>query len=235
MSEPNTQTQENTSSTSTGAQETIATAENTHITPAYPTTLAQKGTFLGREEIHTTERYITPENVLTVLRKVIPVFERNKSDIQYLYNYYLGVQPILERVKQIRPDINNKTVVNHAEEIVSFFNGYIFGDPIVYAGRSEADCSEGIQKLNAWNMENDKEAADIELGTWLNICGIGFEIALPSSDVKLKVSGDSPYFRATLDPREAFVVYYNGIQKVPVMGVKVVEIDSTRVQYAKLY
>lgn len=235
MSESNTQTQENTSSTSTGTQETIATSENTHITPVYPTTLAQKGTFLGREEIHTTERYITPENVLTVLQKVIPVFERNKSDIQYLYNYYLGVQPILDRVKQIRPDINNKTVVNHAEEIVSFFNGYIFGDPIVYAGRSEADCSEGIQKLNAWNMENDKEAADIELGTWLNICGIGFEIALPSSDVKLKVSGDSPYFRATLDPREAFVVYYNGIQKVPVMGVKVVDVDSTRVQYTKLY
>ena len=227
MSEPNVDT-------STNTQETVATRENTHIVPRYPTTEATVGTFLGREEIRTTTRRITRENVLKVLQKAIPVYERNVSDIEYLYNYYLGVQPILERTKLVRPDINNKVVVNHAEEIVSFFNGYIFGDPIVYAGRSESDCSEGIQDLNAWNAENDKETLDIELGTWLNICGIGFEIAVPKKDA-LVAAGDSPFVRTCLDPREAFVVYYNGIQKIPVMGVKVVDTRNTDVDYTRLY
>ena len=120
MSEPNVSNTE----TSTNTSETVATRENTHIVPRYPTTEAVKGTFLGREEIRTTTRRITRENVQSVLQKAIPVFERNVSDIEYLYNYYLGVQPILGRTKNIRPDINNKVVVNHAEEIVSFFNGY---------------------------------------------------------------------------------------------------------------
>lgn len=227
MSESNVETNTNTS-------ETIATKENTPVVPRFPTTEATIGTFLGRDEIRTTTRVIMPENVLKVLQKAIPVFESNKKDIEYLYNYYLGLQPILGRTKLVRPDINNKVVVNHAEEIVSFFNGYIFGDPIVYAGRSEADCSTGIQELNAWNSENDKNTLDIELGTWLNICGIGFEIALPKSDAEMQ-EGESPYVRTVLDPREAFVVYYNGIQKVPVIGVKVVDTSNTDVDYSRLY
>lgn len=229
-------TEVQTTETETSSSETIATSENVVITPKYPTTLSEMGTFLGREELRTTSRYITRENVCYVLNKVLPAFQRNVRDIKYLYNYYLGVQPILNRVKLVRPDINNKVAVNHAEEIVSFFNGYIFGDPIVYAGRSEDDCSEEIQNLNAWNAENDKETGDIELGTWLNICGIGFEIALPKSDVESEEEQtSSPYIRRTLDPREAFVVYYNGIEKIPVMGVKVIDTSDTDVLYNKLY
>lgn len=234
-----TSTTENTSTETTTAgtsKETIATAENVVPKPVYPTTLSEIGTFLGREEIRTTVRRITPDNVLTVLNKVLPAFQRNVRDIQYLYNYYLGVQPILNRVKLVRPDINNRVAVNHAEEIVSFFNGYIFGDPIVYAGRSEEDCSEEIQLLNTWNSDNDKETGDIELGTWMNICGIGFEIALPSRDAdSAETDVTAPYLRRTLDPREAFVVYYNGIEKIPVMGVKVIDTSNTDVDYTQLF
>ena len=229
-------TENQTNNTENTSTETIATAENVVPRPVYPTTLSEVGTFLGREEIRTTTRRITPQNVCTVLNKVLPAFQRNVRDIEYLYNYYLGVQPILNRVKLVRPDINNKIAVNHAEEIVSFFNGYIFGDPIVYAGRSEDDCSEEIQLLNAWNAENDKETGDIELGTWMNICGIGFEIALPSNSVRsAETETNAPYLRRTLDPREAFVVYYNGIEKIPVMGVKVIDTSNTDVEYTKLY
>lgn len=218
------------------------TSENTNkkqeaiIPPKYPTTLSEIGTFLGREEVRTTTRRITPENVCNVLNKVLPTFQRNQRDIEYLYNYYLGVQPILSRVKTVRADINNKTVENHAEEIVSFFTGYIFGDPIVYAGRSEGDCSEEITELNAWNAENDKEAQDVELGTWMHICGTGFKMALPVRDSNVQDEEmSSPYITTVLDPREAFVVYYNGIQKIPVMGVKIIDTRNTDVDYTQLY
>ena len=169
----------------------------------------------GRKEILTTVRDITPDNVLDVLQKALNVHEQNRLDIDYLYDYYKGNQPVLYREKKIRGDINNKILENHADEIVAFKTGYIAGDPIVYAGRAEDDCSEEIQKLNSWNIENDKEQQDVELFTWMHICGTGFKIALPGE----------PYTTSVLDPREAFVVYYNGVQKTPVMGVKIVKVD----------
>ena len=171
----------------------------------------------GRKEILTTVRDITPDNVLDVLRKALAVHAVNQGDIEYLYDYYKGNQPVLYREKKIRGDINNKILENHADEIVAFKTGYIAGDPIVYAGRAEDDCSEEIQMLNSWNVENDKEQQDVELFTWMHICGTGYKIALPGE----------PYTTSVLDPREAFVVYYNGIQKVPVMGVKIVKVDET--------
>ncbi|MBO6273198.1 phage portal protein [bacterium] len=236
MSDENTNTSTTTAETE-AVQETVAESSSATVQVAkYPTTLSEIGTFLGREKVTTTTRYIDETNICKVLSKVIPVFERNVNDISFLYNYYRGLQPILNRVKQIRPDICNKIVENHAEEIVSFFTGYIFGDSIIYAGRSEEDCSEEIQKLNAWNAENDADAQNITLGEWLNICGLGFKMALPRRDSIVDTSEmTSPYITTVLDPREACVVYYNGIQEVPVLGFKVIDTRNTDALYNKLY
>ena len=212
---------------------------NTPVTPVpepvFPTTYAYRGALTGRKEILTTEKAITPENIMSVLIKALAVHAQNKSDIQFLYDYVSGLQPILQRQKEIRPEICNKIVENHASEIVDFFTGYIFGDPIVYAGRAENDCSDEIQQLNAWNQENDKSAQDIDLGTWMNICGTGYVIAIPQSDGIEDDDISAPYVTAVLDPREAFVVYYNGIQKIPVMGVKIVNTSQQDVLYPRLY
>ena len=66
---------------------------------------------------------------------MFPIHQQNSWDIDYLYNYYLGDQPILNRQKDIRPEINNKIVENHAMEIVDFKKGYVFGEPIQYVRR----------------------------------------------------------------------------------------------------
>lgn len=200
----------------------------------FPTTLGVKGTFVGRTEIKTTVRSITPENVLSVLRKAIPVFQQNVADINYLYYYYLGLQPILMREKLVRPDICNKIVINHASETVDFFTGYTFGNPVVYSSRGDAGVSDDIQLLNDWNIENDSQEQDIAISTWLGICGQAYKIAVPRREEGTDVS--SPYISAVIDPREAFVVYYNGIEKIPVMGVKVVDFSKDEeVNFNKLY
>jgi len=181
--------------------------------------------YTGRKVILTTVREITPDNVCAVLNKALAVHRGNAQDIDYLYSYYKGRQSIIDRVKLIRPDICYKVVENHADEIVSFKTGYLFGDPVVYSGRAEDDCAEEIQQLNAWNFENNTEALNVEVGTWMHICGTAYKIAIP---------GD-PYITDVLDPREAFVVYYNGIPKVPVMGVKIVNVNEVGVDYTSLY
>ena len=39
-------------------------------------------------------------------------------EMDYLYWYRRGDQPVLSRTKTVRPEINNKVVENHASEIV---------------------------------------------------------------------------------------------------------------------
>ena len=89
----------------------------------------------GREVIFSSIAEVTRENVVSILEDAMLIHARNSQDIQYLYRYYKGDQPILQRVKVVRPEINNKIVENHAYEIVSFKTGYVFGEPVQYVRR----------------------------------------------------------------------------------------------------
>lgn len=90
----------------------------------------------GRRVIYSSVSEITRENVVDVLQNAMLIHSVNSSEIDYLYQYYKGNQPILQRVKAIRPEINNRIVENHAYEIVSFKTGYVF-KLIQYVRRSE--------------------------------------------------------------------------------------------------
>ena len=66
----------------------------------------------GRKVILTKAKQITSDNVLDELKKAVNVHEINSAQIDYLWNYYKGNQPVLSRVKKIRPEINNKVAVS---------------------------------------------------------------------------------------------------------------------------
>ena len=98
----------------------------------------------GRKKIYSSYE---PEDldaivVARILADAIPVHLQNAEDIDYLHNYAKGIQPVLNRTKDVRPEINNKIVENHAYEIVEFKTGYCFGSPVTYVARSESDDSE---------------------------------------------------------------------------------------------
>ena len=80
----------------------------------------------GRRRIETSVDRITEENVIDVLQSAWQTQSLNKQEIEYLIAYERGEQPILNRVKKVRPEINNKVVENHASEIVTFYRGYVF-------------------------------------------------------------------------------------------------------------
>lgn len=96
-------------------------------------------TLSGRRQIFTSVKKITAENIVEVLNKAFVKHSQNAAEIRFLFNYYKGIQPILRRTKEIRPEINNKVVENHAAEIVSFKTGYVFGSPIQYVRRGNKD------------------------------------------------------------------------------------------------
>ena len=185
-------------------------------------------TLFGREVIFCDELEITRNNLLDVLTQALTVHQKNSNDIDYLYKYYRGKQPILQRTKQIRPEICNKIVENHAYEIVEFKKGYIFGEPVQYVRRGESIEEDYISLLNEYMFIADKAQKDKELAEWFLIGGTAYRMVLPSSEM----DPDIPFEIDTLDPRYAFVVYYNGFGKKPLMGVKYIENADGEIVYS---
>jgi len=183
----------------------------------------------GREVLYSAESEITAGNLIDVLNKVLPIHNQNSLEIDYLYKYYRGRQPILDRQKQIRPEICNKIVENHAYEIVDFKKGYVFGEPVQYVRRGEGIEENKIPLLNNYMFMADKAQKDKELAEWFYICGTAYRMVLPGDNE------DVPFEIDTLDPRYAFVVYNNGFGKRPLMAGKYVITKTPAGEEKELY
>nr|DAT56019.1 MAG TPA: Portal [Caudoviricetes sp.] len=194
--------------------------------------MAEKKVFTGRTVISTNAKSITRENLLTVLTQAKMTHSKNKSEIEYLFNYYKGKQPILDREKEVRPDICNTIVVNRANEIVAFKTGYLCGEPIQYINRNGEDTvTENINTLNEYMFSEDKASQDEEIVEWGNICGTAYRLVLPDDRGEID---EAPFEMYTLDPRYAFVVYSNGIGNKPLMGV-IESQDENNVTHYSIY
>lgn len=180
----------------------------------------------GRAVIYTSVPEINRDNILKVINAALPAFKANSAQSDYLYNYYCGIQPILARTKKYNDHINNKVVVNRANEIVSFKTGYLMGEPIQYISRNEDEkVSDNIRKLNDDMFTEDKDAQDKELADWFSICGTSYRLVLPRENYR-KDSGESSVRLFTLDPRQTFVVYSNGVNRRPMLGVITVQDEN---------
>lgn len=172
--------------------------------------------YCGRKVLLTDETVANDDNVLNILNAAVPWHKQNALQIQYLWNYYRGRQPILERVKAVRPEICAKIVENRANEIVAFKTGYLMGEPIQYVSKGEEDILEDLNELNRYVFAEEKSTKDKELAEWMHICGTGFRMVLPDEEGD---EDESPFEIYTQDPRFTFVVYNNGLGKKPVLGV----------------
>lgn len=193
--------------------------------------VAQTRQMFGRRVIKSSVSEITEDNVVEVLLKALSVHALNRSEIDYLWNYYKGKQPILNRVKEVRPEITNKIVENRANEIVSFKVGYLCGEPIQYIGKNgDESITKSITKLNELMFAEDKAAQDQEIVEWQMICGTAFRLVLPDSTVQ-EEEDEAPFELYTLDPRDTFVVYSNDVSRRPLMAVMCTKDDDEILHY----
>ena len=177
-------------------------------------------TMYGRRVITTDVAEITAENVVAVLEEAMKLHEKNRSEIDYLWKYYKGEQPILKRSKTVRPEICNKIVENRANEIVSFKVGYLCGEPIQYVGRNcDEAVTDNIGALNEYMFLADKPALDQEVVEWGMICGTAYRMVLDNASYDAE-SDEAPFEMYTLDPRDTFVVYSNDVKRKRMLGVK---------------
>lgn len=187
----------------------------------------------GRKIIYTDALEITAGNVISEVEKAVSLHEQNVVDIEKLYNYYRGKTDILNKVKEVRDNINHMITENRAYEIVSFHKGYTFGEPIQYVRREKTQRKDtaddkiaaDINALNGYMAAAGKKACDGKLAEWLYVCGTSYRMVLPHK--KWDKDGDEPPFAIySLDPRNTFVVYSRRVGNEPLMAVHYVTMSD---------
>lgn len=173
--------------------------------------------FFGRRVIYSSLKKdeLTAQKIIKILPQVLRVHQQNAEEIDYLFNYYKGKQPILQKTKKVRPDINNVTLENHAYEIVEFKKSHEFGEPVQYIQKGEKNTetiNPEISKLNRFMESEDKSSLDNQLAEWQYICGTSYRwIDRDDKDE----DDEAPFEISVPDPRRTFVVYSNEIKEKP--------------------
>lgn len=175
----------------------------------------------GRIKIFTTTEDINENNVIDELNTALILHNMNLREMEYLYWYRRGWQPILNRKKDIRPEICNKVVVNNANMVVVFKNGYFLTKPVFYVSRTK-DAAKKVDQLNEYLYTSGKQTVDNQVVNWFHTVGVGTLLVEPNR----KDDPRRPVCVYALDPRQAFVVYSRRPGNRPVMGVNIVIQDG---------
>lgn len=189
----------------------------------------------GRKQIFTNESIVTGENVVKVLNDALPVHLANRSDIEYLHDVLTGNQIIRDRIKPVREEINNKIVINHANQFVAFKTASLFGIPLQYVSRgSNPKTPAMIERLNSFMISEGKSSKDVKNGHWAFAVGVAYAIVLKDKSedfMKNDEYDEAPFEIYTLDPHNTFVIRVNDVTQKVVAAVTYVFISDSEVIY----
>lgn len=181
----------------------------------------------GRQVIYIDETEITDENICKIIKETFYKHKINSEAQKELFDYEKGKQPILDRKKDIRPEINHKLVDNEASKIVDFKLGYEFGNPINLVQRAKVEpCKNGKQDkytdddikialLNEMFVEEDKESKDNKCARDFLVSGLGYKMALAKKDV----NGVSVFDYVIPNPLTTYIVRTNDVFRRKILGV----------------
>ena len=186
--------------------------------------------YRGRIKIYTDVKEITKDNVIQVLSTAMTKHELNRTQIRNLINFEKGDQPLM-REKNVRKDIDIKSISNLAHQITEFWLGYFWGNHMAFVQKSDkhpkgsnpTDSDSSITLLNEMYDAEDMESKDQLLAYYLEVCGVCCQLI----DIKRKPDDEDAVFDlVTLNPLYSFVVYSSNAYERPVMGVSYSEDEN---------
>ena len=161
---------------------------------------------------------LNKDNVHLAVNEAMEVHVDNAREIEYLLNYYEGEQTILNRVKDVREDVNNKLVLNYANSFTRDIVGYTFGKPMQYVAEgNDEKIKEDVKTICETIRMAGKSKSDQIKAMNASICGISHRGVF-----KNKYDNDddeSSIIYADLDSRTTFVALSNQLGEEPVFAV----------------
>lgn len=179
----------------------------------------------GRQRIILDYEEVTKQNIIEILEKAIEIHNNNKEDCNYLIDYVLGKQDILNRSASETSNINNRVVVNHAYPTTREIIGYTLGSPIELTAVKMEDKADVEVLNNTYNYE-EMYVVDTNAATYASICGVGYYITLPSPDITKDNTPEIPMISEALDPRTTFVVQSTMVTNPQLMSCHYVETED---------
>lgn len=185
----------------------------------------------GRQTIYINQDEKTllnlPNNKLKkLLEEYIPaivnIHSENKKRIQYLWDYYLGIQDIREKKKHTRNEINNKKVENWAYAIIDFKKAWQLGNPIQYVMINNSSSAE-IEELNNYVRHENKEAKDQWIYEDILVTGRGFRF---QNSKEVLEDGEAPFEIENLDRDTVEVIYSNGVGHKQLFSVVINDMEK---------
>ena len=177
----------------------------------------------GRRKIFVSEDDINAENIVSVMNEILSLHIFNLQQMEYLFWYRRGVQPILSRTKEVRPEILKTIVINNANQIVTFKNGYFMTEPASYSSRvDDESITKQVKQFNEFCYSAEKHLVDNELIDWFDTVGLSVLYVDPDRTGSKR----TPFRTYALDPRSAFVAYSYKPGNEPVLGVNMVVVNG---------
>lgn len=188
--------------------------------------------YYGRKVIISNKNRIdSPEEAIDVLNKALIIHNQNRREMDYLYHYVSGDQPVLYRTKEVRPEINNKIVENHALEINRFMTAQNYGEPIQYTSvNDDPEKTKVIDLLNNFMKTRSKDYHDIVLGDFQSTCGTAYRETWSLTREEVE-DGEPMFDLESPDPRENFIVYSSAKGHPALMSVSIREDEEDRTVY----
>lgn len=184
----------------------------------------------GRRKIILDYEKVDRNNIKEVVEKALVFHKRNQHDCEYLIKYFLGDQDILYRNAPETSNINNQVVVNYAYPITREIVGYTFGNPIEYIQRDVGKKND-IETLSDIYHDLGSYNVDKDTATYCSICGVGYQITLPSSEISEDNVPEVPITVTNLDPRNTFCVYSNVIGNPLILSGHIIHTDNDGDRY----
>lgn len=187
-------------------------------------------------------------SITKFLPQILSTHKKNSTKIKYCFEYYLGMQDVLNKKRLYKKDEknNHKFVENHAYRQITFKRGFLTGERREYTHKSDSS-SDDLIYLDRYFTDCNFFSKDKDLKEWIYATGIGATYTAPRTDIIVSdgvddltkapkvryaskeegfdIEFNAPFTFSTIDPRDNFVVYSSSFDKHPLFCVSIIDVD----------
>ena len=154
-----------------------------------------------------------------IIERSKPFHDENVRKMEELYNYFFNHTDIENKTKTTRNDVNNKISKPICYIACVRKNSYCFGKPFQFiSSQAEQKKQNEVKAFTDALSADSYESHLTETTLHSSWSALGYKYITKPSKEEIE---DGMYFKTVsdIDPRQAFVVYENSMEKEPVLGV----------------